>query len=169
MSTQRTRVLSPGEIAGIPAGRGLHLDGTGWELVTLTAAHRDEPWRTLTTPGRIMTTTESVPSDRPSVAFRGRDVLGRVGTSCPQHCQCVECMPGSVGDGRGGSRGSGVLIVAKITKGTAGGYAEYLEGKARASELGDYYLKDGERVEAPGRWAGGAHLFGHGRQRGRDG
>jgi conjugative relaxase-like TrwC/TraI family protein len=53
-----------------------------------------------------------------------------------------------------------VLIVAKITKRTAGGYGEYLEGKARASELGDYYLKDGERVEAPGRWAGGAHLFG---------
>jgi conjugative relaxase-like TrwC/TraI family protein len=53
-----------------------------------------------------------------------------------------------------------VLIVAKITRGTAGGYAEYLEGKARASELGDYYLKDGERVEAPGRWVGGAHLFG---------
>ena len=54
----------------------------------------------------------------------------------------------------------GVLIVAKITKRTAGGYAEYLEGKARASELGDYYLKDGERVEAPGRWVGGADLFG---------
>jgi conjugative relaxase-like TrwC/TraI family protein len=53
-----------------------------------------------------------------------------------------------------------VLIVAKITQRTAGEYAEYLEGKARASELGDYYLKDGERVEAPGRWAGGAHLFG---------
>jgi type IV secretory pathway TraG/TraD family ATPase VirD4 len=50
VSTQRTRVLSPGEIAGIPAGRGLHLDGTSWELVTLIAAHRDEPWRTLTTP-----------------------------------------------------------------------------------------------------------------------
>jgi hypothetical protein len=42
-----------------------------------------------------------------------------------------------------------VLIVAKITQRTAGGYAEYIEGKARASELGDYYLKDGERVEAP--------------------
>ena len=53
-----------------------------------------------------------------------------------------------------------MLIVAKITQRTAGGYAEYIEGKARASELGDYYLKDGERVEAPGRWAGGAHLFG---------
>ncbi len=53
-----------------------------------------------------------------------------------------------------------MLIVAKITQRSAGGYAEYLEGKARASELGDYYLKDGERVEAPGRWAGGAHLFG---------
>jgi hypothetical protein len=50
VSTQRTRVLSPGEIAGIPAGRALHLDGTRWELLTLTAAHRDEPWRTLTTP-----------------------------------------------------------------------------------------------------------------------
>src|SRR6202042_643810 len=93
-------------------------------------------------------------------AHRGRDVAGHLGTSCRQHCLCVECMPGSVGRGRGGSRRSGVLIVAKITKGTAGGYAEYLEGKARAWELGDYYLKDGERVEAPGRWAGGAHLFG---------
>jgi type IV secretion system protein VirD4 len=52
VSTQRTRVLSPGEIAGIPAGHALHLDGTHWELLTLTAAHRDEPWRTLTTPAR---------------------------------------------------------------------------------------------------------------------
>ena len=69
-------------------------------------------------------------------------------------------MSGSVAGRRGGCRGFGVLIVAKITRRTAGGYAEYLEGKARSSELGDYYLKDGERVEAPGRWAGGAHLFG---------
>ncbi len=50
VSTQRTRVLSPGEVAGIPAGRGLHLDGIDWELLTLTVAHRDEPWRTLTSP-----------------------------------------------------------------------------------------------------------------------
>ena len=49
VSTQRTRVLSAGEVAGIPAGRALHLDGTDWELLTLTAAHRDEPWRTLIT------------------------------------------------------------------------------------------------------------------------
>ncbi len=53
-----------------------------------------------------------------------------------------------------------MLILAKITTTAAGGYADYLEGKARASELGDYYLKDGERVEAPGRWAKGAHEFG---------
>lgn len=53
-----------------------------------------------------------------------------------------------------------MLIVAKISTGSAGGYADYLEGRSRASELGDYYLKDGERVEAPGRWAGGANLFG---------
>lgn len=52
-----------------------------------------------------------------------------------------------------------MLILAKITKASAGGYADYLEGKARASELGDYYLKDGERVEAPGRWAQGAEQF----------
>ncbi|MGH3266502.1 MAG: hypothetical protein ACRDNS_31440, partial [Trebonia sp.] len=48
-STQRTRVLSAGEIAGIPTGQALHLDGVNWELVTLTPAHLSEPWRTLTT------------------------------------------------------------------------------------------------------------------------
>jgi len=48
VSTQRTRVLSPGEIANIPAGRALHLDGVCWELLTLTPAHAAEPWRTLT-------------------------------------------------------------------------------------------------------------------------
>jgi conjugative relaxase-like TrwC/TraI family protein len=53
-----------------------------------------------------------------------------------------------------------VLTVAKVTQASAAGYAEYLEGKARASELGDYYLRDGERVEAPGRWAAGGNLVG---------
>jgi conjugative relaxase-like TrwC/TraI family protein len=53
-----------------------------------------------------------------------------------------------------------VLILAKITSSSAAGYAEYLEGKVQASELGDYYLKDGERIEAPGRWAAGADRFG---------
>ena len=53
-----------------------------------------------------------------------------------------------------------MLILAKITRTSAGGYAEYLEGKAQAPALGDYYLKDGERVEAPGRWAAGAERFG---------
>ena len=48
VSTQRTRVLSPGDIAGIPAGEGLYLDGTHWQRLTLTVAHHDEPWRTLT-------------------------------------------------------------------------------------------------------------------------
>ena len=53
-----------------------------------------------------------------------------------------------------------MLILAKIIRSSAGGYAEYLEGKAQASELGDYYLKDGERTESPGRWAAGASRFG---------
>jgi conjugative relaxase-like TrwC/TraI family protein len=53
-----------------------------------------------------------------------------------------------------------MLTVAKVTQGSAGGYADYLEGKAKVAELGDYYLKDGERTEAPGRWAAGAGAVG---------
>jgi conjugative relaxase-like TrwC/TraI family protein len=53
-----------------------------------------------------------------------------------------------------------MLTVAKVTSGLAAGYADYLEGKAQTPELGDYYLKDGERVEAPGRWAAGASAVG---------
>jgi type IV secretion system protein VirD4 len=46
-STQRHRLLPPGDIANIPAGRALYLDGLRWRLVTLTPAHRCEPWRSL--------------------------------------------------------------------------------------------------------------------------
>jgi type IV secretion system protein VirD4 len=48
ISTQRQRVLSPGEVANIPSGQALYLDGLSWELIGLTPAYRDEPWRTLT-------------------------------------------------------------------------------------------------------------------------
>jgi type IV secretion system protein VirD4 len=48
VSTQRTRILSPGEIAQLPTGRALHLDGLAWELVVLTPAYSSEPWKTLT-------------------------------------------------------------------------------------------------------------------------
>ena len=84
VSTQRTRVLSPGEVAGIPAGRALHLDGT-----RLGAAHphRRAPRRAVADahhPGRIMNTTESVPR----IGLRGRfaggtswDDLGRLAPS----------------------------------------------------------------------------------------
>lgn len=48
VSTQRTRVLSPGEVAGLPAGRALHLNGAAWELLNLTPAHACEPWKSLT-------------------------------------------------------------------------------------------------------------------------
>ncbi|MBV9465592.1 MAG: TraM recognition domain-containing protein [Solirubrobacterales bacterium] len=47
ISTQRQRILSPGEIGNIPRGRGLHLDGVAWQLVTLTPAHATQPWCTL--------------------------------------------------------------------------------------------------------------------------
>ncbi len=58
--------------------------------------------------------------------------------------------------GSGGLEGIAVLTVAKVTAGGGAGYAAYLEGKTQAPEQGDYYLRDGERVEAPGRWALGA-------------
>ena len=69
-------------------------------------------------------------------------------------------MPGTEHDNGIRDRGRGVLIVAKITHGAASGYAEYLDAKAQPTQLGDYYLRDGERIEAPGRWAGGADQFG---------
>jgi type IV secretion system protein VirD4 len=50
VSTQRTRVLPPGEIANIPAGHALHLDGLRWQLLTITPAHSAEPWKTLSAP-----------------------------------------------------------------------------------------------------------------------
>lgn len=53
-----------------------------------------------------------------------------------------------------------MLTAAKITQGQAADYAEYLDGRSRPSVLGDYYLKDGDRVEAPGRWAAGAEAVG---------
>lgn len=53
-----------------------------------------------------------------------------------------------------------MLTGAKFTGWVAAGYADYAEGKTTAAELGDYYLKDGERVEAPGRWVSGAQRVG---------
>ena len=46
--------------------------------LTLTAAHRDEPWRTLTSAGRVMITIEPMPSHR---ASGGVSRAGRLGTS----------------------------------------------------------------------------------------
>ncbi len=53
-----------------------------------------------------------------------------------------------------------MLTVAKVTSGQAVDYAEYLEAKSEPDQPGDYYLKDGDRVQAPGRWAGGARTVG---------
>jgi len=42
--TQRQRVLTPGDIAKLPPGRGLLLQGTAWELIGLTKWFESEPW-----------------------------------------------------------------------------------------------------------------------------
>lgn len=45
------------------------------------------------------------------------------------------------------------MSVRSIGAGSADGYASYLESKTVAPERGDYYLgRDGEPIEAPGRW-----------------
>ena len=44
--TQRQRILTPGEIARLPDGQGLLLQGADWQLLGLTPWHRSEPWKT---------------------------------------------------------------------------------------------------------------------------
>ena len=83
-----------------------------------------------------------------------------MGTNWDESTQCVECMSETSHCSGHRVTGAGVLILAKITSTSAGGYAEYLDAKTHRSELGDYYLQDGERTETPGRWAQGANQFG---------
>lgn len=45
-----------------------------------------------------------------------------------------------------------MLTVVKVNAGQALPYVRYIEGKVQSAPAGDYYLRDGERVEAPGRW-----------------
>jgi type IV secretory pathway TraG/TraD family ATPase VirD4 len=43
--TARQRTLPPGEIACLPAGRALHLQGTRWGLIRSTPWYRTLPWK----------------------------------------------------------------------------------------------------------------------------
>lgn len=43
--TARQRTLSPGEIARLPPGRALHLQGTRWGLIRSTPWYRTLPWK----------------------------------------------------------------------------------------------------------------------------
>jgi type IV secretory pathway TraG/TraD family ATPase VirD4 len=47
--TARQRVLSPGEIAQLPPGRALHLQGTRWGLIRSTPWYRTLPWKRMAT------------------------------------------------------------------------------------------------------------------------
>ncbi len=49
-NTQRQRVLSPGEIAKLPHGRGLLLEGADWRTIRLTPWYESEPWRRIGRP-----------------------------------------------------------------------------------------------------------------------
>jgi type IV secretion system protein VirD4 len=54
--TQRQRVLTPGEIAKLPPGRALLLQGADWQLVEFTKFYEREPWRTVGDIGRAYPT-----------------------------------------------------------------------------------------------------------------
>ena len=43
--TTRQRTLPPGDIACLPLGRALHLQGTRWKLIRSTPWHRTLPWK----------------------------------------------------------------------------------------------------------------------------
>jgi type IV secretory pathway TraG/TraD family ATPase VirD4 len=47
--TARQRTLSPGEIARLPPGRALHLQGTRWGLIRSTPWYRTLPWKRMAT------------------------------------------------------------------------------------------------------------------------
>ena len=48
--TQRQRVLTPGEIAKLPPGQALLLQGADWRLIGLTRWYEREPWRSAAPP-----------------------------------------------------------------------------------------------------------------------
>ncbi len=45
--TQRQRVLTPGEIARLPDGHALLLQGNDWNTIQLTPWHQTQPWKTI--------------------------------------------------------------------------------------------------------------------------
>lgn len=45
--TQRQRVLSPGEIARLPDGQALLLQGVDWRLIRLTHWYWTQPWKAI--------------------------------------------------------------------------------------------------------------------------
>ncbi len=58
--TQRQRVLTPGEIAKLPAGHALLLSNAKWALLGLTPWHTTEPWKAIGPP-RIHPPPRSTP------------------------------------------------------------------------------------------------------------
>lgn len=51
--TQRQRVLTPGDIAGLPKGHALLLQGMDWQLVQVTNWRETEPWLTIAGPDAL--------------------------------------------------------------------------------------------------------------------
>ncbi len=66
-STQRQRVLTPGEIARLPPRHALHLRGTRWQWLRTTPYHRSRPWAQIArvpSPARL----DRAPAETPVLA-----------------------------------------------------------------------------------------------------
>ncbi len=68
--TARQRTLPPGEIARLPPGRALHLQGTRWGLIRSTPWYRTLPWKRIACPPQ---SGYSVPPDRPGLRALNRN------------------------------------------------------------------------------------------------
>ena len=69
--THRQRVLTPGEIARLPDGQGLLLQGADWQLLGLTPWHRSEPWKTIA--GSRASSPQELPAADPTSPGRGAE------------------------------------------------------------------------------------------------
>ena len=68
-NTQRQRILSPGEIARLPEGRALLLEGVRWRLIRTTPWYRSAPWAEVAAQATAMRSAAPSPTScRPGIS-----------------------------------------------------------------------------------------------------
>jgi type IV secretory pathway TraG/TraD family ATPase VirD4 len=70
--TQRHRTLNPGDIARLPPGQALLLQGTHWGVLRLTPWHRTQPWTTAAGAEAVAATHPGTPNQPQGDTFAAR-------------------------------------------------------------------------------------------------